>query len=185
MPSERRAAGFTHGGFAFARQGGHFDGKCLAAVALPDYPIAALRTGQHIAGQGDVWSVDLVAAPDPDKLRADYTALSGVQPAARSDFDLYIQEGRLIYLRESCVAADMAAGFFLYVFPEDLTDLPEQWRSDGNAYLGFNFVRWGGNFDGKCLAAVPLPDYPIASLRTGQFVPGQGELWLAELTEAP
>ena len=192
LPAERREVyfnhwgfNFAHGGFEFARQGGHFDGKCLAAVSLPDYPIAALRTGQHIAGQGDVWSVDLVAAPDPDKLRAEYAALSGVQPAARSDFDLYIQEGRLLYLRESCTDQDTAAGFFLYVFPEDLTDLPEEWRSDGNAYLGFNFVRWGGPFDGNCLAAVPLPDYPIKKVRTGQFVPGQGELWLVEFRAAP
>ena len=192
LPADRREVyfnhwgfNFAHGGFAFARQGGRFDGKCLAAVALPDYPIAALRTGQHIAGQGDVWSVDLVAAPNPEELRADYTDLSGVQPAARSDFDLYIQDGRLLYLRESCAAEDTAAGFFLYVFPEDLTDLPEQWRSDGNAYLGFNFVRWGGPFDGKCLAAVPLPDYPIKKVRTGQYVPGQGDLWSVEFSPAP
>ena len=184
LPEDRREVyfnhwgfNFAHGGFDFARQGGHFDGKCLAAVALPDYPIAALRTGQHIAGQGDVWSVDLVAAPNPEELRADYAALSGVQPAAAGSFDLYIQEGRLLYLRESCTAEDTAAGFFLYVFPEDLTALPAEWRPDGNAYLGFNLVRWGGPFDGKCLAAVPLPDYPIAALRTGQFVPGQGDVW--------
>ena len=192
LPADRREVyfnhwgfNFAHGGFEFARHGGHFDGKCLAAVSLPDYPIAALRTGQHIAGQGDVWSVDLVAEPDPEELRADYAALSGVQPAARSNFDLYIQEGRLLYLRESCTVADTAAGFFLYVFPEDLTDLPAEWRSDGNAYLGFNFVRWGGPFDGKCLAAVPLPNYPIKKVRTGQYVPGQGELWLAEFSAAP
>ena len=192
LPADRREVyfnhwgfNFTHGGFAFARQGGHFDGKCLAAIPLPDYPIAALRTGQHIAGQGDVWSVDLVAAPNPEELRAIYAALSAVEPAAQDYFDLYRRDNQLIYLRESCTAEDTAAGFFLYVFPEDLTDLPAEWRSDGNAYLGFNFVRWGGPFDGKCLAAVPLPDYPIAAIRTGQYVPGQGELWLAEFSAAP
>ena len=192
LPADRREVyfnhwgfNFAHGGFEFARQGGHFDGKCLAAVALPDYPIAALRTGQHIAGQGDVWSVDLVAAPDPEKLRAIYAALSAEEPAAQDSFDLYIQDNRLLYLRESCAVEDTAAGFFLYVFPEDLTNLPEQWRADGNAYLGFNFIRWGGPFDGKCLAAVPLPDYPIKKIRTGQYVPGQGELWLAEFSAAP
>ena len=186
LPAERRDAyfnhwgfNFAHGGFEFARQGGHFDGKCLAAVSLPDYPIAALRTGQHIAGQGDVWSVDLVAAANPEELRADYAALSTAEPAARDYFDLYRRDNRLLYLRESCTDGDTAAGFFLYVFPEDVTNLPEEWRSDGNAYLGFNFVRWGGPFDGKCLAAVTLPDYPggIKEMRTGQYVPGQGDLW--------
>ena len=184
LPAERRDAyfnhwgfNFVHGGFDFARYGGHFDGKCLASVPLPDYPIAALRTGQHIPGQGDVWSVDLVAAADPEELRANYAALSAMQPAARDYFDLYRRDNQLLYLRKSCADDDTAAGFFLYVFPEDLTNLPEQWRSDGNAYLGFNFVRWGGHFDGKCLAAVPLPDYPIKKIRTGQYVPGQGDLW--------
>ena len=184
LPADRRDVyfnhwgfNFAHGGFEFARQGGHFDGKCLASVPLPDYPIAALRTGQHIPGQGDVWSVDLVAAADPEELRADYAALSEVEPAARDYFDLYRRGNRLLYLRESCTDQDTAAVFFLYVFPEDLTDLPEEWQSDGNAYLGFNFVRWGGHFDGKCLAAVPLPDYPIKKIRTGQYVPGQGDVW--------
>ena len=192
LPADRREVyfnhwgfNFAHGGFEFARHGGHFDGKCLAAVALPDYPIAALRTGQHIAGQGDVWSVDLVAAADPDKLRATYAALSAAEPAAQDYFDLYRRDNRLLYLRESCSAADTAAGFFLYVFPENVSDLPEEWQSDGNAYLGFNFVRWGGHFDRKCLAAVPLPDYPIKEMRTGQHIPGQGDLWSVELMAAP
>ena len=30
-------------------------------------------------------------------------------------------------------------------------------------------------------APVPLPDYPIARLSTGQFVSGQGRLWSAEI----
>ena len=188
LPAARRDAffahwgfNFVHGGFDFARHGGHFDGKCLATVPLPDYPIAALRTGQHIPGQGDLWSVALAAAADPDELRAEYAALSAEEPAARDYFDLYLMDNRLLYVRENCAAADMAAEFFLYVSPEDLTALPAEWRADGYAYLGFNFVRWGGRFDGKCLAAVPLPDYPIKEMRTGQHIPGQGDLWSAEL----
>ena len=37
----------------------------------------------------------------------------------------------------------------------------------------------------KCLAAVPLPDYPIKEMRTGQHIPGQGDLWSARLSAAP
>ena len=29
---------------------------------------------------------------------------------------------------------------------------------------------------------IPLPDYPIASIRTGQHIPGQGDMWAVELT---
>ena len=187
LPADRRDSGFAHGGFAFDRQGGHFDGKCLAAVPLPDYPIKEMRTGQHIPGQGNLWSVELIAAPDYDQLRADYAALSASQPVARGYFDLYILDYRLLYLRESCAAADTAADFFLHIIPEDITDLPEHRRDAGFAHGGFAFVRQGGHFDGKCLAAVALPDYPggIKEMRTGQYVPGQGDLWSVELMAAP
>ena len=187
LPADRRPAGFAHAGFAFARQGGRFDGKCLATVALPDYPIAALRTGQHIPGQGDSWSVELIAAPDYDQLRADYAALSAAKPAARDYFDLYLMDNRLLYLRESCAADDTAANFFLHIVPVDVADLPEERRAGGFAHAGFAFVRQGGHFDGKCLAAVALPDYPggIKEMRTGQYVPGQGDLWSVELVAAP
>ena len=183
LPEERRAAGFAYGDIDFVRQGGHFDSKCLAAVPLPDYPIREIRTGQHIPDQGDLWSVELVAAPDYDQLRADYAALSAANPAARDYFDLYWRDNRLLYLRENCAAADTAAGFFLHIVPEDIADLPaDRWEA-GFAHGGFAFIRQGGHFDGKCLAAVPLPDYPIKEMRTGQFVPGQGDLWSVELTE--
>ena len=185
LPADRRAAGFAHAGFAFARWGGHFDGKCLATIPLPDYPIKEMRTGQHIPGQGDRWSVELIAAPAPDKLRADYAALSATEPAARDYFDLYWRDNRLLYLRENCAADDTAAGFFLHIVPEDVADLPADRREAGFAHGGFAFVRQGGRFDGKCLAAVPLPDYPIKEMRTGQFVPGQGDLWSVGLVAAP
>ncbi len=179
LPADMRAAGFAHRGFAFDRRGGHFDGKCLAAVVLPDYPIKEMRTGQHIPGQDNLWSVRLIAAPDYAQLRTDYAALSAAEPAARDVFDLYWRDNRLLYLRETCAAADTAAGFFLHIVPENPTDLPEDRRAAGFAHGGFAFVRQGGLFDGKCLAAVSLPDYPggIKEMRTGQYVPGQGDLW--------
>ena len=179
LPEDRRAAGFIHSAFAFAQHGGPFDGKCLAAVSLPDYPVKEMRTGQHIPGQGDLWSVELIAAPDFDQLRADYTALSTIQQTARDYFDLYAMDNRLLYLRETCAAADTAAGFFLHIVPEDGADLPADRRDAGFAHGGFEFVRQGGHFDGMCLAAVSLPDYPIKEMRTGQHIPGQGDLWSA------
>ena len=185
LPEQRRNAGFAYGGFNFARQGGRFDGKCLATVALPDYPIREMRTGQYVPDQGDLWSVGLITPADPDKLRATYAALSPAEPAARDYFDLYRRDNRLLYLRETCTAADTAAPFFLQIVPADVADLPEGWRAGGLGYGDFAFIRRGGHFDGKCLATVALPDYPIKKIRTGQFVPGQGELWLAEFSAAP
>ena len=183
LPADRRDAGFDHGGFAFDQQGSRFDGKCLATIALPDYPLKEIRTGQHIPDQGDLWSVELVAAPDYAQLRADYAALSTANPAARGYFDLYWRDNRLLYLRETCAATDTAANFFLHIVPEDVSDLPVERQAAGFAHGGFAFARQGGHFDGKCMAAVALPDYPggIKEMRTGQYVPGQGDLWSATI----
>jgi len=176
LPTDRRGHTFENRNFYLDYYGGRPRGECIAAVPLPDYPIAEIRTGQ-----GNRWQVDLYPPDDPEPLRAAYAALSDRPPAARAVFALYLQDNQLIYLRETCAAADMAAGFFLHITPADVADLPAERRPAGFANQDFVFDRWGGLFDGKCLATVPLPDYPVKAIRTGQHIPGQGELWAAEL----
>ena len=177
LPAYRRASGFDNRDFPLDWFGGRPGGECVAIVPLPDYPIAAIRTGQ-----ANRWEVNLYPLTAPATLRATYAALSDSQPAARAAFDLYLRDNQLIYRRETCAAADTAANFFLHIIPEDVADLPEERQAAGFANRDFTFDRWGGSFDGKCLATVPLPDYPIASIRTGQHLSGQGEVWAAELT---
>ena len=171
LPPHRRGHSFDNRDFLLDVYGGRPGGECLAAVPLPDYPIAYLRTGQ--AGR---WEVNLYPPAEPGRLRETYAALSDIQPNTRAAFDLYLRDNRLVYVRESCAATDTAANFFLHIIPQDGADLPAGRQAAGFANLDFAFERWGGHFDGKCLAAVALPDYPIAALRTGQ-----GELWAAEL----
>ena len=36
-------------------------GQCAATAPLPDYPIARIRTGQHILGRGELWRADFPA----------------------------------------------------------------------------------------------------------------------------
>ena len=151
-------------------------GECLAIVPLPDYPIASIRTGQ-----GGLWEVNFRPQANPDRLRAAYQDLAGQTPDVAAVFDLYRQGNRLLYFKESCAAADTAAGFFLHIIPQDSADLPEERQAAGFANRDFAFDQRGGSFDGKCLALVALPDYPIAAIRTGQYVPGQGQLWAVEL----
>ena len=175
LPERHRDNGFENRDFSLGQYGGRPGGECLAAYPLPAYPIAAIYTGQ--AG---IWETNLYPPADLNSLREIYAALSDHIPAARSDFALYIQDNRLIYLRETCNAGDTAAAFFLHILPQDVADLPKERQAAGFANLDFPFARWGGSFDGKCLAAIPLPDYPIKSIRTGQIQAGQGELWAAE-----
>ena len=177
LPARHRDNGFDNRDFSLGQYGGRPGGECLAVVPLPDYPVAAIHTGQ--AG---IWETNLYPPANRETLRATYAALSDLQPDTRAAFDLYIQGNRLIYLRETCADADTAAGFFLHIIPEDRADLPPERQAAGFANRDFDFARWGGHFDGKCLAVVPLPEYPIKSLRTGQYVPGQGEGWAVELT---
>ena len=176
LPAYNRGRRFDNRDFLLDVYGGRPGGDCIAAVPLPEYPIAEIRTGQV-----DHWQVSLYPPADPNSLREIYAALSDRPPAARSDFALYIQDNRLIYLRETCNAADTAADFFLHILPADVSDLPAERQAAGFANLDFAFARWGGAFDGKCIVAVPLPDYPVKEIRTGQHIPGQGEVWAVEL----
>ena len=182
LPFYLWTGGFENRDFLLPDYGGRPGGECLAAFLLPDYPggIREIRTGQS-----DRWSEVLYFPVDPEQLRSDYAALAATQPAARDYFDLYWQDNRLLYLRESCAADDTAAAFFLHIVPVDVADLPDDRRDAGFANLDFAFDRWGGSFDGKCLAVVALPNYPIKEIRTGQYVPGRGELWAVELAVAP
>ena len=176
LPAEYRGGGYERRDFRWGDYGGRPDGECLAAVPLPEYPIAAIHTGP--AGLGEV---RLYPPAEPAYLRETYAALSDNQPAARGVFDLYRQDDRLVYLRESCVAADTAAAFFLHIIPQDIADLPAERRPAGFANRDFAFAHRGGPFDGKCLATALLPDYPIAAIRTGQYAAGRGELWAVVL----
>ena len=159
--------------------GGRPGEECIAVVPLPDYPIAAIHTGQ-----ANRWEVNLYPATAPDRLRETYAALSAIQPNVRADFDLYWQGNRLIYLRETCAATDTAANFFLHILPADRDDLPAERQSAGFANMDFAFDQRGGHFAGRCVAVIFLPHYPIKAIRTGQHIPGQGEVWAAELTGA-
>lgn len=81
-------------------------------------------------------------------------------------------------------AADLAAPFLLHITPADAADLPPYFREYGFENRDFAFRKYGIAFDGKCLAVVPLPDYDILRVRTGQFTPDAGRLWTAEFLTA-
>ena len=107
------------------------------------------------------------------------------QPAIRSDFDVYLIENNLIYTKENCGDADVGPTFFLALYPVDVNDLPDDRRQHGFDNLDFDFHWFGGVFDGRCTATVALPDYAIARISTGQFVPvaggGFNHLWEGEI----
>ena len=114
-----------------------------------------------------------------DWRRAFAAAASGEPLAVAGGFAIHLDEKRLIYAAEPCGWAETAAPFFLHVFPAHDDDLPSEHRWRGYDRHDFQFRERGARFDGACLATAPLPDYPIASIRTGQ-VEGGERLWTAE-----
>ena len=105
---------------------------------------------------------------------------SAAQPTKRiiaSDFDVYLNHNRLIYVKEHCSPADMAARFFLHVIPVDKRDLPKHWQR-----RGFKRIRPRSGLVTRvgrhgCAALMKLPRYSVRYLRTGQYVPDEGRLW--------
>ena len=176
LPPERQEHGFDSWGFHFGQRGLRLDGQCLATVELPDYAIARIRTEQE-----GYWEFRGLPPVEPGFLRERAAALAGMAADFRGEFDLYWRGDTLIYRREGCAAGDTAAGFFLHITPVNGDDLAAARREYGFEARDFEFNRWGGHFDGECVAVVPLPGYEIAEIRTGQYEAGAGEVWSAEL----
>ena len=102
------------------------------------------------------------------------------EPAVRSDFDVYLSDNRLVYARDPCSPADTEAMFFLHLIPAHVNDLPDHRKQYGFDNLDFVFDSRISISDGKCLMEVPLPEYAIAEIRTGQLVYVDGDynhLW--------
>ena len=183
LPEEWRGRGYERFWFRFYQRGALLEeGACVALFPLPGYPIAAIRTAQYVESGDDLWEAAFSANPEP--YAAAYRAVAGSEPLARGAFDLHLADGDLVYVKEPCEQADTDARFFLHIIPERGGDLPEGRRELGFDNLDFRFFLNGAWFDGKCAARVALPDYPIASVRTGQFVGGVGEVWSAEFAVA-
>ena len=178
LPQNRRRFGFDRLDFDFFTRGAAFDGKCVARVPLPEYPIASIHTAQRNPdGGADLWSASFWLNSEPQ--RAAYRAALASEPVARNAFNLYLLDDNLVYTQERCDHEDTQPRFFLHIVPERVEDLPRNRRESRFDNLDFEFFLRGALFDGRCVAVVPLPDYSIASVRTGQFGP-QGEIWSAE-----
>ena len=199
LPVKSRQHGFQNLDFGFQENGvWHAGGRCIAIAQLPDYDIARISTGQYIPrADGSFehpWEGEfrLTKALTDDLLKdIDETIAQAGEPIIRSDFDVYISDDTLIYVKDGCSENDTDAPFFLAAFPVNEIDLPAGSRQHGFQNLDFGFqgngIRQGGD---RCIAVAQLPDYDIARISTGQYIkradgsyehPWEGE---ARLTEA-
>ena len=112
---------------------------------------------------------------------------------ARSAFDIYAHNGALHYLSANCapLLASPRAQIFLHIFPDASADLPADLREYGFENRDFwlarreAFFTRAAFFDNKCVIRRPLPDYPIARIRTGQDAAASGgNQWRADIDMA-
>ena len=162
--------------FDFGEKGVKFDGKCLMVFQLPEYPIFQISIGHWLGGgQYHSWGhlIDFSVVERIIENAGD--------PVIRGKFDVSLGENFLLYSREPCAPADISDTFFLHLIPADRDDLPDNRQQYEFDNLDFNFAQAGGISEGKCVARVLLPDYPITRIRTGQYIPESGQVvWKAE-----
>ena len=105
--------------------------------------------------------------------------LDRARPVAGGRFDVWLDGDRLLYyVKDHCDAAEEP--FFLDIVPVDPNDLPEPRREHGTEHRAFD-ISYGnyGNtharldFMPRCVAMQPLPDYAVATIRTGQIDGGE------------
>ena len=178
----------------------------LLVLSLPDVPnriflvhwLGTIESVEGLALLGEPVSVErffadgrlniyLITYAKEDMERAarsTYAAAVSGEPVIRADFDVYLNENTLTYVKEPCAPADTDATFLLALYPVDGADLPATRQQHGFDNLDFPFDQRGVVFNGKCLARTPLPEYAISRISTGQYVPvedGYKHLWEGEL----
>ena len=97
-------------------------------------------------------------------------------PIISGPFQVYLDKDRLYYTKSPCTLEDVTDRFFLHVAPIEGDDLSKGRKQHGFDNLDFD---WHGvTYNERCFAAVHLPDYSIAQIRTGQFtVTDMKSLW--------
>ena len=182
LPQERKQHGFDNLDFPFLNHGALLvqEGRCIAARELPDYPAASVRTGQF-AEEGPLWvqTFDFIPRRRPQAEVAAMTALlNDAEMLAQSEFNVHRNGNTLLWTKSPCADEDVLPRFFLHIVPANLDDLPQERKQYGFDNMDFSFLNHGALLvqEGRCIAARELPDYLVASVRTGQFAEG-GALW--------
>ncbi len=201
LPDWRKSYGFENLDFSLYIYGVRFDGKCMAVVPLPEYEIDLIRTGQFLRDK-PAWEATFLPQRKQQQLTARLAevpqAIASGTPLIKAVFDVYWyrsggglphhdsavefrHQDILVYVRESCTESDTEARFLLHIFPKNRDDLPESRRSHGFDNRDFVFPKHGMRMDGRCTVVVPLPEYDIAKIHTGQFT-NEGVVWEEKLS---
>ena len=146
---------------------------CVTSQALPLHETDRIRAGQfNLDRTKPSWIANYYSEEYRDRLLAE-----AGEPIIRSNYDVYLTKKWLLYTKASCTERDVLAPFTLRVTPVDVKELGEEGSRQGFEEFSFEFHEHGWWIGGSCLVIVELPDYAVLSVRTGQYMPGGGQLW--------
>ena len=113
-------------------------------------------------------------------------------PLINADYAVYHYVGRpeqrgdwLFYVKKPCQPEDRQARFFLHLIPQDQAKLPNDRQQYGFVNRDFPFRDYAWSSQERCIAARPLPPYPVIHIRTGQNNPNAGPIWAGEAAIPP
>ena len=116
----------------------------------------------------------------PESIWGAYDAIASGIPVVHSKFTIYIDARTLLYAADECDNSRISPRFFLHITPHSTKDLHSSRQQYGFDNIDFAFTD-GPRYDpNRCMRSVLLPDYPIASIRTGQY-DETGELWSVDI----
>ena len=151
----------------------------------PKYIISSRKTFDDLEGVAYriVWiapEVIVLAREDVASELVD-AMFEGDVLAIESNYDVYVRDNVLLYVKEPCSQEDVEPTFFVHVVPVDVDDLSNHRRRYGADNLDFRFEAHGWRSGDRCLAARRLPTYAIRHVETGQYGPGGGRLWVGSI----
>ena len=99
-------------------------------------------------------------------------------PVIRAEFDVYLHQGHLWYVREDCRPEHRQGLFVLHFDPADTRELPPGRRQFGFDNRSFRFPERALDRGGRCVARVQLPEYAVRRLFTGRHPGPAGADWV-------
>ena len=142
------------------------ESAALAARLAPDFVISrkrvatpSLRTPRHKAVflYDSPQAIDAISA----HYEREYQRVASSPAVVRSVWDIHLDDGALVYLKTPCAGKDVFGRFYLHA---------ERRSAPGDfSTLYSDFRALGARTERGCAMAVPLPDSPVARVRTGFY----------------
>ena len=99
-------------------------------------------------------------------------------PIIDSDYDVFLNGKRLIYIQAECSPMEVHTRFILHVTPVDKSLLGDREHDNKDFIFAWNSILIGDT----CIVVQDLPAYDISSFKTGQYIGGSpptGHKWIA------